>query len=206
MSNTFYVPEGAAFGLQGESFRLASGGGADLCSQKRFNISACRGSFAAFSAVILWPDYAWLHTQARAAVSPVHEETVLRVDVKGELPATVYTADMMEFQADAKVADPLLTGQMMPMRPYSPVQLFFDVPVLGGSAQGRCIAARCACLRTSAAWTRCWWKRCTSPSVCQLLHCPQGADRQFFLNLWQHPANIARQHEVDLFSDAHFVI
>lgn len=68
MSNTFYVPEGAAFGLQGESFHLASGGGAELCSQKRFNISACRGSFAAFSAVILWPDYARLHTQARAAV------------------------------------------------------------------------------------------------------------------------------------------
>ena len=205
MSNTFYVPEGAAFGLQGESFRLASGGGAELCSQKRFNISACRGSFAAFSAVILWPDYARLHTQARAAVSPVHEETVLRVDVKGELPATVYTADMMEFQADAKVADPLLTGQMMPMRPYSPVQLFFDVPVPVDQPKGDVslkvrLFAHIGCMDEVLVETLHVTIRVSAVAL------PQGTDRQFFLNLWQHPANIARQHEVDLFSDAHFVI
>lgn len=35
---------------------------------------------------------------------------------------------------------------------------------------------------------------------------PQGRDRKFCLDLWQHSANIARYHEVGLFSDEHFAL
>ena len=35
---------------------------------------------------------------------------------------------------------------------------------------------------------------------------PAPADHTFYLNLWQHNSNIARKHEVPLWSDAHFEI
>lgn len=35
---------------------------------------------------------------------------------------------------------------------------------------------------------------------------PSPKDYSFYLDLWQHPSNIARRHDVPLFSDAHFEV
>lgn len=35
---------------------------------------------------------------------------------------------------------------------------------------------------------------------------PAGKDRTFILDLWQHPCNIARKHDVRLWSDEHFAV
>jgi hypothetical protein len=189
--------------LQPEGFKLESG--ARPFAQPGLNsLDVPRGSWAGFSLVLLAPEEAILLTGKRAAFTPRGPLPILRVEVCIEgLSCQTYVADMHRDDDEVLRADALLTQEETHLLPYLPRQLYVRAPISEAEAPGLRAGKVCVYAHTLFEDERLLLEADFNLRI-RSLRLPAPGQGHFFLNLWQHPSNIARKHELALFSDAHF--
>lgn len=186
-----------------ESFKLTSGEKISY-TQKHIAIFACRNDWAAFSILVQASEYAVLLKRDRAYFTEKGSWPIIRVEAACPDigPVKVYTAGQFMCEDDISRADILLEDDTAELRPWMPQQLFCQLEVPDKTAAGTYKGRIKIYLHQMFEDERLIEEM---QFTLQVYPVTLPADRRFFLNLWQHPANIARKHEVDLFSDEHFV-
>lgn len=191
-------------GFYHESFKLTSSEKTRF-DRKRIELFCCRNDWAACSLVIQASDYALLLKRDRALFTEKGPWPVIRVaaDCPDIGPVDLRVAGNFMCEDDISRADILLDNDSAELRPWMPVQLFLSIEVPPGIVPGSYNGKVMIYIH------RMFEDECLVESLDFLVRVFPVAmpdRRRFFLNLWQHPANIARKHEVGLFSDEHFAV
>ncbi len=130
---------------------------------------------------------------------------VLRPAVSGPFSATMSLCDM-HAEADIQYADALLTSPVHELPKYTPRAVFISLQIPEDTLPGQYTCRVSFFLHKAIAPEVKLEKELTVSVQVYPYTMPKPKDWRFYLDLWQHNSNIARQHEVALWSDAHFEI
>lgn len=198
-------------GWESESYRLIRGTPPSY-DKKAMEMTCCRNDFAAASLVLQNGERFVLQLENHAEFFPQWnfpwgKFLVIRpeVDCPGLPDLTLSRVQMHQDDDRVEKADALFDWGSEIVEPWLPIQLFLRLNVPADTAAG-----------TYSGAVRLFAHRHfedeelieTLPFTVRVadVALPAGEDRKFLLTIWQHPANIARHHQVPLFSDAHFAI
>lgn len=199
----------AIFQLTNEAYRLTEHGFADAPAAPEV-LYAARRDAAAFQ-ILVCSDFAyslnvthedWFSAKFARLVGS-HER--LRVAVSCALPVSLLIEEFLPDDDETKKADILLTQSVRESAAHFPSAVWAEIQTPADAAPGDypitvslyssffsddevCVATAQLTLHV-AAYTL-----------------PKSKDYKFRLDLWQHTCNIARKHDVPLWSDAHFAV
>ncbi len=201
MNNTIF-----SCGWQHESFRLEYGRRPSL-EQNEMKMTCCRNDFAAASLVINSYYCMILLVENHARFSEYEGFGILRAEVNCPGIPDVSLSRVQMHADDDKVwrGDALADWGSEPLKPWVPAQLFLRASVPADIKPGVYKGS----VRLYVHWMfeeeRLEQELPFEIEVAEPI-LPSGKERTFHLAIWQHPSNIARKHEVPLFSDRHFEI
>lgn len=175
--------------------------------KKSIRIQALKNDFGAFQ-VILKADECFLLSVTKApGFSPITDIPVIRLGVEFEPEPGLATAlspvALVQDDDGISRADILLQDESVFVRrgEGQPVWVETQIPedITAKVAKGRVVLYRHAMFEDETEIG----SLCFQIDILDLAM-PELRDYSFFLDLWQHPSNIARKHETRLWSDAHF--
>ena len=196
-------------GWQHESYRLVWGQEPSF-ERKKMEMRCCRNDFAAASLVLRHEERIVVQLENHAEFYPQWnypwgDFLVIRTeaDCPGLPGASLSRVQMHPDDDLVHKGDALFDWGSEIVSPWTPIQLFLCLNVGGDAAPGRYDGA-----------VRLYAHRMfedeelleTLPFTVEVadVALPSGKARKFHLVIWQHLSNIARHHQVPLFSDRHF--
>lgn len=199
------------FGLQTEDFKLMWGNHAAFSPEQlagyptELYLPAGRRDWVAFQ-VVLWCSNAWiLNTGRDPWISQKENRPVLRVAAESPFPAEIRPIDMHTDNDNLRKADAILTSPVLEMDGNRACALWVELQIPENTAPGEYTCT----LTLYGGELFAPETRLVSRSVTVTVYdsvMPSPAEHRFHLDLWQHLSNIARKHEVSLWSDAHFTV
>lgn len=205
MDNSYFFS-----GWQHESFRLIRGQ-KPAFDCKHMEMTCCRNDFAAASLVIQWDEDFMLQLENHAEFYQRqwngYNYLTLRpeVDCPG-LPDFSLSRVQMHMDDDkVKKGDALFDWGSELVTSHVPTQLFLRLNVPADTAPG-CYSGTVRFYAHAMFHDEELIATLTFEVKAADVILPSGVDQKFFLAIWQHPANIARHHQVPLFSEEHFAI
>lgn len=165
-----------------------------------------RGGWACFQLVIMdEAERFMVQTQGEMPFSQNGHMRRYRVAVKGGLEARLYLEGMLVDDDGIMKADVLLEQTAMEFAPGTPGAVFVELPIPSNAAPGRQEIRVCVYESHGKGGERLAFEKRLGVDVLQAA-LPEPEKRQFYLDLWQHPSNLARQYGLALWSDAHFAV
>ena len=133
----------------------------------------------------------------------IHER--LRVALDCPFPVKAQPEEFLTDDDNVQKADMLLNTTLRESDPHKPTAVWVEVNVPADALPGNyTVTARLYCARYFE--DERLVATVTLPLRVMDYVLPAPAERRFFLDLWQHNSNIARKHDVALWSDAHFAV
>ncbi len=198
-------------GLQTEDFKLKWGTSSAFSPEQidsypgELHLPAGRRDWIAFQAVIWCGDPWALNTGRDPWVSQRKNRPVLRAAAESPFPAEIHPIDMHNDNDGLRKADAILTSPVLEMDGNTACSVWVELQIPEDTAPGEYTCT--LSLYAGELFTP--ETRLTSLPVTVTVHdvvMPTPAEHRFHLDLWQHLSNIARKHEVPLWSDAHFAV
>lgn len=203
------------FGLQGESFKLTSGNtrwifnpeSIDELEKSRF-VTVGRGDWAAVQAIICCDEDYALNVGQSAWISQDIRLPVLRLAARAEgtpLETELHILDMHMDDDRRLRADALLSSPVQELKRNETRAVWCELRIPAEAAPGL-YTVRLALYQGNRLAAE--EKVAEAEVSVEVLDyaMPTAAQQKFHLDLWQHSSNIARKHEVPLWSDAHFTV
>ena len=198
------------FGLAEESFKLCTGhdifqNDGAVYGRVHWRDAAACGLSMAFQAVVKSDVPALLVIGEQPAFHRRGITPVYRLEVSGPLPVTLRHIGMVTGDDCLQYGDILLSSPTVELEAAVPASVYVQVEVPPGTAPGPYTGQ----LRI---WASVGFGEETEVETAVFetevfaYTLPAPARRRFYLDLWQHPANIARHAEVPLWSDRHFAL
>lgn len=199
------------FGLQTEDFKLKWGNRSVFVPDqiddypKELHLPAGRRDWIAFQAVIWCRDPWTLNTGRDTWVSQSENRPVLRAALESPFPAEVHPIDMHTDNDNLRKADAILTSPVLELAGNSTCSLWVEARIPEDTAPGE---YTCMLSLYAGELFAPETKLASLPVTVTVYDSvmPSPAEHRFHLDLWQHLSNIARKHEVPLWSDAHFAV
>ncbi|MDD6032040.1 MAG: DUF4091 domain-containing protein [Oscillospiraceae bacterium] len=203
---------GFLFGWQHESFRLIRGQ-KPVYGQTHMKMACCRNDFAAASLVLQSDERFVLQLEDHAEFYARQwndfrgEYLVLRpeVDCPGLPDLTLSRVQMHPDDDQVGKGDALFDWGSELVEPRVPLQLFLRLNAAPDTAPGRYPGTVRLYAHRQFEDEELALVLTFEAEVADVV-LPSGPEQTFHLVIWQHPANIARHHQVPLFSDAHFAL
>jgi hypothetical protein len=152
------------------------------------------------------PDHTLLLVERRPAFSyrlPVDAVTVLRADMTiGGLNGRLHIVGMVEDDDGVEKADVILEDGACPVRPHQPAQLAALIEIPADTPPG-VYMGKIRFFAHALLYDERLAAEAEISVAVEDVTLPSGHARTFYLNLWQHVFNIARQHEVRAYTDDH---
>jgi len=196
--------------LADESYKAAYGidsYGEDMVFEDSLNnFISCRGDWVAFQVLIKLDEDFYLNVGRRANFSPKGPIRNLRVECNvEELPVEISPIGFIEDDDRVYKADLILNDEVIFVEKdkIQPVWVEISIPrdASSGEYNGRvCIYSQCMFDNEELIKTLDFTITVKDVTI------PEPKDFRFYLDLWQHPSNIARKHEVHLWSGEHFKV
>nr|MDD6336437.1 DUF4091 domain-containing protein [bacterium] len=175
---------------------------------KSLSLVTARNDFADFQVFLRGDNVFELAVTDTAAFTPIDGADIVRMKVELDDPSlqvTCYPEGLMECDDALKRADVLLpketvtVGRMVGQPVY--VRVWVPADYARDAIQGRVLLYQHNLFEDERLVGE------LEVSI-QVHRCvmPDAGEYPLYLNLWQHPSNLARHHEVPLWSDAHFAI
>jgi len=200
------------YALVEESYKSRYGiaetrGNSKLFEKRNISLVAARNDWAAFQVLLCGDEEYTLSVGSSPCFSPKGPLTNVRVDVEVEgLPANAVNVNLVGFvEDDDRVfkADILLHDEAVHVKPYICQPVWVEIEVPADTETGRYYGQVSIYShvmfddeeRIDTLDFELEVKDVVMPSPCQ---------QKFHLDLWQHLSNIARKHEVPLWSEEHF--
>lgn len=196
------------FGITNEAFKLIlSDSGIEaakaVLKRKNFGIAAAKGDWAAFQMVF----YAVENYSVNKSNSPWFSKNgaILNARVEFETPFKVksYIEGNVTDDDGIKKADILLEHDVAEVAAGVPLVLFCEAEVPVDAVPGNYI------LKANVYLNRMFEDEIRLGSIdieIKVLDVELPVKKTFYLDLWQHTCNIARKHDVPLYSDEHFAV
>jgi len=201
------------FGIRNEAFKLRT---ADRWSYNpdriddygtSLELSCARGDWAAFQIVVHTDsdyalntgDAAWFSQHCRGNMP------TLRLGADCELETSLFIEDMTPDNDQTPTADALLTDPISEVPMDTTRAVWCEISVPEDTAPG-CYDC------TVSLYTGCLFEEETKIGDCRVkltvldYVMPKPSEYRMYLDLWQHNSNIARKHDVKLWSDDHFEV
>lgn len=197
--------------LAAPSFKLSAdeNGITDLSLTKTDNASlsltAGRNDDAAFSLLVSADCAFALSTDTAPWFSQNLSYPTVRVSADAPFPVTVSHTDMHRINDGTYRADAILHSAVKEIPADTVSQLFCTMHIPRDAAPGR-YSVTLRFFFNSAFADETLLGTLTLPLTIAAYTFPDNAHNGFHLDLWQHLSNIARKHEVPLWSDAHFAV
>ena len=162
-----------------------------LCSDQYYSVSTAPGEW--FSA----------RGDKHLLGKLIHDR--LRVSVNSPFPVQLHIEEFLTDDDNVQKADMLLNTAVRESDPHKPTAVWVEVKVPADAAPGEYTV-------TATLYSARYFEdertvqTLTLPLRVMDFTLPAPADRSFYLDLWQHNSNIARKHDVPLWSDAHFAV
>lgn len=200
------------YGIQNEAYKLVGGNKWVFHPNtidsfgRSINLVAGQNDTAAFQAVI-WTDSEYILNVGKDAwFSQKGQIPTLRVDVSS--PFKVKAVNIIDMHADDDNflrADALLTGDVLELGKNSVRSVWIELEIPAGTEPGSygvTVSLYQGCMFADEETIG------TLTAEIEVVGCKLGDVREnkFHLDLWQHCSNIARKHEVKLWSDEHFAV
>ncbi len=198
-------------GLQTEDFKLKWGTLSVFSPEQidgyptELQLPAGRRDWVAFQAVIWCGDPWVLNTGRDPWVSQKKNRPVLRAAADSPFAAEVHPIGMHTDNDNLRKADAILSSPVLEMEGDTVCSVWVEMQIPEDAAPGEYI---CAFSLYAGEMFASETKLASFP-VTVTVHdavMPTPAEHRFHLDLWQHLSNIARKHEVPLWSDAHFSV
>ncbi len=195
-------------GLAEDSFKLCTGhdifqNDAAVYAQKRWSVPAARGLPAAFQLVLKAGEDALLLLGEQPAFHRQGMLPVYRAAADCPLPVTLRHIGMVTGDDCLQYGDILLSAPAAELKAGVPAAVYVETQVPPGTPAGRYEGS--LTLYRSLGFSREEKVETLRFEVEVFAYdFPAPNKQRFYLDLWQHPANIARKAEVPLWSDRHF--
>lgn len=200
--------------LANETYRLQLAYGADAPVAPS-RLIAARGDSVAFQ-LVLCADVAYsvntalgdfyaVNGPCRGRANRPERHERLRVAVKAPFAVTLQNEDFLTDDDGIKKADLLMATPVRESAPSTPSAVWVELHIPNDAAAGdyevevTLFAARNSEDERVVA-------SATLPLRVMAYTLPAPTEWRFYLDLWQHNSNIARKHDVKLWSDAHFAV
>lgn len=181
--------------------------GEDVIFESLFNkFIACRGDWGVLQLLLKSDEDFYLNVGKRPNFSPKGPLTSIRVECTVDgLPVKIFPVGFIEdddrvYKADLLLHDEVIFVEKDKIQPvWIEVMIPKDTPP--GNYTGRV-----------KIYTQCMFEDEELIKVFDFnilvkdVELPEPKNFRFYLDLWQHPSNIARKHEVHLWSDEHFKV
>lgn len=168
------------------------------------SVRTVRNRKAAFQIIALSDEDSVIRTDGTLYFRQVCNCTSYRLDVKSANKVSVYPEGYIPDDAGLPAAcDILLEDRFIELTANKPAALWVDVDVDGESASEEIEINTYASFMFSDEAE--WSKSKVKLDVIDVT-LPDGKDFKYYLDLWQHSSNLARKHEVPMFSDEHFAV
>lgn len=176
----------------------------EICATEQLHMTCARRDFAA-AQVCIWPqESGTLTIGGAAAFSPFGARGGLRLDVQmdGFAPALQHIGYVTDDDGIER-ADILLADETVELEAGRAQMVWLEIPIPADTAPGEYQG-------TVRIYEHFMFEAESLAQELQFTVSVKGAvlpeKPTFYLDLWQHSSNIARKHEVPLWSDAHFAI
>lgn len=196
--------------LTNESFKLRLQYGAEV-PETLSSLCAARRDSASFQMIINSDSFYSLSVGLHDWYSSRNKQNMigvpvrLRVSVEAPFPVNLSIEEFVTDDDDIKKADILLSQEVRESTAHTPTAVWCDVNVPADAVPGDyTVTAKLYSAGYNDDETL-----VASESVKLTVYnyvLPQPKDWKFYLDLWQHNSNIARKHDVRLWSDEHFAV
>lgn len=195
------------FGLKRESFKYTGINDADVFAKKKIKLKSVKNSFTAFQMIMQVDEACTICMTDSPAFTIYPDQPILRLSAAfnniGEISINDIT--LLLDDNDVQRADCIENRDYIHAKAETTIIFWCESPVGKHTHPGR-----------YAGWLKIYKRRLfeTEELIETLdlslevvdITLPNPADYKMHLNLWQHLSNIARKHDVRLFSDIHFNI
>lgn len=197
-------------GFVEESFKLCVGhdifqNDGVAYSRRNWNGTAACGLSEAFQVILKSPDDALLTLDEQPVFHRKGMLPVYRMTADCSLPITLQHVGMVTGDDCLKYGDILLRSPATELESNVPAAIYVQVDVPDGTSAGVYTGSLCVYRSVGFSGEEKLEKLTFSIEVFECVF-PKPEQRRFYLDLWQHPANIARKAEVPLWSDRHFTL
>lgn len=179
--------------------------GEDLIFEKIFNrIVVCKGDWAVLQLLLKLDEDFYLNVGKRPNFSPKGSIKNIRVECDiANLQTRIYPIGFIEDDDRVYKADLLLNDEVIFVEKdkIQPVWIEMVIPrdISPGNYKGK-VKIYVQCMFSDEELV----KEFNFNILVKDVKLPEPRNFRFYLDLWQHPSNIARKHEVHLWSDEHF--
>lgn len=162
-----------------------------LCSDEYYSVNIARGE--------------WISARGDKHITAPLRHERLRVDVDAPFPVKLHIEEFLTDDDNIQKADMLLAQNVRESDPHKPTAVWVELCVPEDAVPGDYTVT----VRLYSAFSfedEVLLQTETLPLHVASFLLPAPKERKFFLDLWQHNSNIARKHDVPLWSDAHFAV
>ncbi len=178
---------------------------ADFDSIRQINeVKTVRNRKASFQIIVLSDEDSVIRTDGTLYYRQVCNCNSYRLDIKSANKVTVYPEGYIPDDPGRPAAcDILLEDRFIELTANKPAALWVDVDIDENSkSEEIAINTYVSFMFSDEAE---WSSDKIKLNVIDIT-LPDGKDFKYYLDLWQHSSNLARKHEVPMFSDAHFEV
>jgi len=199
------------FGLQTEDFKLTWGNRSAFSPEQidnypeQLHLPAGRRDWITFQAV-LWCRDAWtLNTGRDPWISQKENRPVLRAAAESPFPTAIRPIGMHTDNDNLRKADAILNSPVLELDGNLTCALWVELQIPEDTAPGE---YTCTLNLYGGELFAPETGLASLPVTITVYDSvmPSPGEHRFHLDLWQHLSNIARKHEVSLWSDAHFAV
>ncbi len=199
------------FALADETFKYAAGNAFFFnkntveAMPKNAELLAAKGDTAAFQLVLLSDERVAVSVGKSQWFSQKTGTPVLRISVDAPFEAEVNLIGAVLDDDGYRRPDILLTQDVIEVEGGIPQTVYFEMMIPFDAKAGKYDGSVSVCQSLNFADEV---KIATLPFSVEVadFEMPEKSERRFHLDLWQHNSNIARKHDVSLWSDEHFAV
>ncbi len=199
------------YGLFPETFKLSLGEGSGFSgacidsAPTSLRLTACRNSTAAFQLLLACDGACNLTVGKSLYLSQRIGAGNMRLSVESALATTVRIEALHQVEDGRRYADALLSTEAVELAAGEICALYCECQVPRGTAPGT-YAVTVRLFESGLLGDETPVAELTATVQVYDYTMKDPSDYRFYLDLWQHPANIARKAEVHLWSDEHFAV
>ncbi len=147
----------------------------------------------------------WFSARGDKHITGKKEHIRLRLDVKAPFPVRVQLEEFLTDDDNVQKADMLLNTDVRESDPHKPTGVWVEANVPADATPGE-YEINVSLYASKYFEDEKPIASATMPLRIMDHTLPVPTERRFYLDLWQHTSNIARKHDVALWSDAHFAV